>query len=91
MKTYEEVLAGMHCKASETDKLPMIADHALRFVSLAQQVSDNPDTRELLLRLMEISGLDRECECERCARAFDFALSAYLNGVRVGMEMEKSE
>jgi hypothetical protein len=34
-------------------------------------------------------GKNPQCDCEPCKEAMRFALSAFLNGIAVGIEMEK--
>jgi hypothetical protein len=89
MKTYDEALEKMHGETPEARE--RAKDHALRGLDLSREVVENEKTSDLIWELVVAHGGTEDCRCENCQHAFALAMSAYLNGIRVGMEMEKCD
>jgi hypothetical protein len=82
MKTFDEAITAL--SGTGTDELEIAIRGMQRFESIGQEVVDHPVVRELCLAFVlavskgNITPLDAFC-------------SVFANGVRIGMEMEKTE
>jgi hypothetical protein len=84
MKTFEDALGTVVVKGKGMkqlrEKAPALSDVAGRYEDLAAQISANADVQHMADRLAE------SLCCERHAM-----IAIFINGVIVGMEMEKAE
>lgn len=90
MKTYKEALLMMGAKPSDREGVARAFSAADRFMTVAEEITAEPKTRDMLIALAEMGGLTI-CPCDVCTKGFSFAMNAFIQGVRVGIEMEKNE
>lgn len=91
MKTYSEALGIFHFKADDVAAAEIAVRRATGAFDIAAEIIEDPRTHALIRSMMESHGTRPGCDCATCTFAFEVAMSAYLNGVRIGMEMEKQE
>lgn len=92
MKTFDEAMDLM--KASEFDPKDIERAHdlAVKHSGVAKEVANSPKTKSLIKALEGAFGYGPEpCDCEGCIERHAMMVTAFLNGLRVGMEMERQE
>jgi hypothetical protein len=89
MKTFQEAISLLY-SGDNPNAVAVCKENAERYLDIAQEAAENPKAHEMIRLLMEMRGLGRDCDCDRCKMDFGLMMSAFLNGVRVGMEMEKN-
>lgn len=85
MKTFEEALATVVVSASDeelTAVAPAVVDKALKYSSLAEEIGGNKKVHDMIHALLESQEGEPACS---------LMTAAFINGVIVGIEMEKSE
>ena len=89
MKTYDEALDMLNGPDTPAGRAAL-KDHAMRGVDVADEIANSDRTHELIWAIVGVFHGDKPCmECDTCKTDFSLAMTAYMNGVRVGMEMEK--
>jgi hypothetical protein len=91
VKTYEEAMSIMFHEIGDDKQRAFVKDKARRYKDALQEVANSPLTHRLIEVLSQSQGYTPFCECEPCMAAKTFAISAFLNGLKVGMEMERTE
>lgn len=95
MKGYEEAMMTGAVDADRPDldsALAAVKDHVTKFSSLLEEIEGHPLT-PAIVRVIKtaITGRPADCECEACQEISSAIMTAFLNGVRIGMEMERQE
>ena len=86
VKTFEEAISDRHVFSPNAAK-EKAAEITGRYSALIQEIASSRSTHELISDLLVSPSMG-----ENIQRAiFNLMLSAFVNGVMVGIEMEKSE
>jgi hypothetical protein len=92
MKSYDEALDTMQAPLSASPEvIERLEQNAMRGFPISDEVIANPRTATLITAIVEAVKGSELCKCEGCRIYFSIGMTAYLNGIRVGIEMEKNE
>lgn len=68
-----------------------ITENAERFIELAEEIQADPDTQIAICGIIAVHGMDPSCDCKQCQELRRVATTALINGVRIGIAMERAE
>ena len=85
MKTFEEALATRRVK-SESQAREAASDIASRYVSLVAEIANSRTAMSLVA-----SNVEAMEDMPEEDRALSLAMTMFINGVMIGIEMEKTE
>ncbi len=88
MKTFEEAMKLR--RAKDRKELAIKCDELERYGSIIQEIGESPTTKTFVLALVEMAHSFPE-ELSEEDTFLSLIMSAFINGVMVGIEMEKPE
>lgn len=63
----------------------MLTDRVQRHADLLQEIMDNPQTHKMLADIIDLVEEERGCNVD------SLAISVFINGIMIGMEMERDD
>lgn len=96
MKTFEEAVTESSAQIRRGGDVQVALkaafDRAAKYTATLDEIHDS----DLAIGIVESirvlkTGRSQDCECDICEEQRDAMLTAFVNGVRIGMEMERQE
>jgi alkanesulfonate monooxygenase SsuD/methylene tetrahydromethanopterin reductase-like flavin-dependent oxidoreductase (luciferase family) len=81
----------MRAKASDEAGIKRAEEHAARHMCLAEEATADAETWRMLRAILESHGRDPMCACEGCMELLRVSMACFVQGLRVGVEMEKAD
>ena len=91
MKTFDEAIKTVLSQDTSEASVKRLEENCMRHLDLTTEVAEHVATQALIRTLMFAVKGTESCECEGCRITFAVGMSAFMNGVRVGVEMERDE
>jgi hypothetical protein len=90
VKTFEEAFATVHM-VKDASTFAVNRDLAERSVSMAREIGESDLAAAMVETVWTSFGLNFTCRCAACTDSKNAMMTAFVAGIRTGIEMERQE